>query len=154
MANDTSNASATALTPLLGRLRSGLREQRNWVQLVRFGVVGASGYAVNLAVFAFAINVLDSGHRTAAVAAFLVAVANNFFWNRRWTFESRGRRRTQGARFLAVSLVGFVVAFAILELLVRAGMPALLAQAVAIAAATPMNFVGNKLWTFAERSAG
>ena len=34
------------------RMRHGLRKQANWLQLVRFGLVGASGYVVNLAVFA------------------------------------------------------------------------------------------------------
>ena len=34
------------------RVRAGLRKPGNWLQLLRFGLVGASGYAVNLAVFA------------------------------------------------------------------------------------------------------
>jgi putative flippase GtrA len=30
-----------------------------------------------------------------------------------------------------------------------AGMPELAAQAIAIMAATPLNFIGNKMWSFA-----
>ena len=40
-------------------------------------------------------------------------------------------------------------------LLVRdAGMPKLAAQAIAVAAATPVGFVGNKLWTFRRAGGG
>ena len=46
----------------------------------------------------------------------------------------------------------FVFAAAVLEILVNgAGMAAIAAQAVSIAAATPLNFVGNKMWSFGRR---
>jgi dolichol-phosphate mannosyltransferase len=86
----------------------------------------------------------------AASAAFLVAVTNNFIWNRHWTFNAgSGRAHAQGARFLAVSVAAFVLAAVILDLLVNlGGVPPVPAQALSIAAATPVNFIGNKLWTF------
>ena len=34
------------------RLHAALRRPANWLQLLRFAIVGASGYAINLAVFA------------------------------------------------------------------------------------------------------
>src|SRR4051794_11343770 len=37
------------------RVRHGLRRPANWLQLVRFALVGASGYAVNLIVYALAL---------------------------------------------------------------------------------------------------
>ena len=132
------------------RVRLGLRKQSNWLQLVRFGLVGASGYVVNLAVFALCIGPLSLGHRVAAVAAFAVALANNFGWNRHWTFDARGSRaRPQAARFCVVSVCAFGFSFLVLEVLVEGiGVDELLAQAVAIARATPLNFIGNKLWSF------
>jgi putative flippase GtrA len=132
------------------RVRRGLRKQANWLQLVRFGLVGASGYAVNLGVFALCIGALSLGHRVAAVAAFAVALANNFTWNRHWTFDARsGRARSQAARFCVVSVCAFAFAFAVLEVLVEGfAVDELLAQAVAITTATPLNFIGNKLWSF------
>jgi len=127
-----------------------LREPRHWFQLLRFCVVGASGYVVNLAVFFAFVVPLGTGHRSAAVAAFLVAVSNNFVWNRRWTFDARaGHAGFQAARFLAVSVVAFLFSLAILELLVVfADTPEIAAQAVAIVSATPLSFVGNRLWSF------
>jgi dolichol-phosphate mannosyltransferase len=132
-----------------GRIRAGLRKPANWVQLVRFAAVGASGYAVNLAVFAVCVHALGATPATAATAAFAVAVTNNFLWNRGWTFRGHGGRATaQAARFLAVSLAGFAWNLAALAALIAAGLPSVPAQALAIATATPLTFLGNKLWTF------
>ena len=120
------------------------------MQLVKFCAVGASGYVVNLCVFAVCVGLLDAHHLVAATAAFAVAVLNNFWWNRHWTFRARGGHAGfQAARFFTVSIAAFVFAAAILELLVRvAGVPELPAQAISIIVATPLNFIGNKMWSF------
>jgi putative flippase GtrA len=132
------------------RLRAGLRKPHNWLQLVKFCTVGASGYVVNLCVFAVFFEVLGTHHLVAATAAFAVAVMNNFWWNRHWTFRARGGHAGfQAARFFTVSIVAFLFAAAILELLVTvAGISELPAQAISIVAATPLNFIGNKMWSF------
>ena len=133
------------------RIGVGMRKPHNWLQLVRFATVGASGYVVNLAVFALLVEGLSVHYRIGAVAAFLVAVTNNFFWNRHWTFDAAaGHAGFQAARFLTVSVTAFAVNLVVLELLVQlAGMAEVPAQALAIIVAMPVNFVGNKLWSFA-----
>ena len=142
-------AATIAAPPLKARLAGGLRTPANWLQLLRFAVVGAGGYVVNLAAFALATGALGTGHRVAATLAFAVAVTNNFAWNRHWTFRAgAGHAGFQAARFLVVSLVAFLAALAMLELLVTAGLPELAAQAIAVVCATPVNFLGNRLWSF------
>jgi putative flippase GtrA len=133
------------------RVRAGLRKPHNWVQLVKFCAVGASGYVVNLSVFTLCFSVLDLHHLVAATVAFVVAVTNNFWWNRHWTFRARsGHAGFQAARFFTVSVAAFLFAASILELLVSvAEMPEVPAQAISIVAATPLNFIGNKMWSFA-----
>jgi putative flippase GtrA len=133
------------------RVRAGMSKPHNWLQLAKFCAVGGSGYVVNLCVFAFSVGVLDVHHLVAATIAFVVAVTNNFWWNRHWTFDARGGRAGfQAPRFFAVSIAAFLVALTILELLVSlAGVPEVLAQAISIAVSTPLNFVGNKIWSFA-----
>lgn len=137
--------------PLHRRVRDGARHRHNWWQLARFAAVGASGYVVNLLVFWAATHPAALDHRIAATLAFMVAVTNNFVWNRHWTFDARaGHAGFQAARFLVVSVGAFLLSLAILELLVvSAGLPELAAQAIAIVCATPVNFVGNRLWSFA-----
>jgi putative flippase GtrA len=149
----------TATAPRIHtRVRHGLRRPHNWMQLVKFCVVGGSGYVVNLCVFAAIYKGLDAHHLVAATGAFVVAVFNNFWWNRHWTFGGQGARAHhagfQAVRFFAVSIAAFLFAAAVLEALVRLDVPALLAQAISIVAATPLNFVGNKMWTFGRRSLG
>jgi putative flippase GtrA len=132
------------------RVRHGLRRSHNWLQLVRFAVVGASGYVINLAVFAGLVHGAGVDYRLAAVGAFVVAVTNNFWWNRHWTFAAgHGHAGFQAARFFVVSLGALVVNLIVLQLLVATGgLPELPAQAIAVMAAVPLNFVGNKLWSF------
>ena len=131
-----------------------MRRRHNWVQLVKFCAVGGSGYVVNLAVFTLAVEVGGFHHLVAATAAFVVAVTNNFWWNRHWTFAAgAGHAGFQAARFFAVSVGAFLFAAAILETLVSgAEMAEVPAQAISIVAATPLNFVGNKMWSFGLRS--
>jgi dolichol-phosphate mannosyltransferase len=141
------------------RVRHGLRRPHNWMQLVKFCAVGGSGYVVNLCVFALAYKVLDLHHLVAATIAFVVAVINNFWWNRHWTFGAHGARDHhagfQAARFFGVSVLAFLFAAAMLESIVRfTDIRPIVAQAISIVAATPLNFVGNKMWTFGQRGAG
>ena len=139
---------ASSLT-LRRRVSAGVRVVDNWWQFARFGAVGASGYVVNLLVFWIAVHPLGLDHRVGATLAFVVAVSNNFYWNRHWTFEAgAGHAGFQAARFFAVSIGAFLFSLLVLELLVQAGVPELAAQAIAIVCATPVNFVGNRLWSF------
>ena len=132
------------------RLVHGLRKPANWLQLVRFGVVGGVGFVVNLAVYALFVHPLGVDYHVAAVAAWLVAVLNNFVLNRHWTFDARGgQAHAQAVRFIIVSLIAFGVSLVLLTLLVEAaGLAKVPAQALAVAGAMPFNFIGNKLWSF------
>jgi dolichol-phosphate mannosyltransferase len=135
------------------RLALAVRDPSAWAQLLRFAVVGATGAVVNLLVYALAAGPLGWDYRLAALLGFAVAVSNNFALNRLWTFSGAGGHAGfQAARFVAVSLAGLGVNLLVLHVLVDGfGAGKLLGQAVAIAAATPMSFVGNKLWSFSER---
>lgn len=149
MTEEAAALSPAAPPPRRARIRAGLRHRGNWLQLVRFSAVGASGYVVNLAVFAALVHGLGVRPVLAALGAFAVAVTNNFLVNRRWTFRAHGDPAApQAARFLAVSLLGLGWNLAALAGLVALGLAPVLAQAIAIATATPLTFLGNRLWTF------
>ncbi len=136
--------------PLRLRVRHGIRRPHNWVQLVRFVAVGASGYVVNLAVFAACVHLLGIDYRVSAVIAFIVSVMNNFWWNRHWTFGAKQDHPIfQAVRFFTVSLVAFGFTYVVLVALVSgAGMSKVVAQAIAIVTGTPLSFLGQKLWSF------
>jgi dolichol-phosphate mannosyltransferase len=144
------------------RIGRGTARRENWVQLFQFGVVGASGYVVNLTVFAVLTGAglffregsdgLGVHYIPAAVLAFCVAVTNNFLWNRYWTFDARhGHAGFQAARFLTVSVAALGINLIVLEALISVGdLAELPSQAIAVAVAMPFNFIGNKIWTFDE----
>src|SRR5919202_3131397 len=111
MADETEAAVAARPPRAHTRVRHGMRRSHNWVQLAKFCAVGASGYVVNLCVFAVAVGPLGVHHLVAATLAFLVAVTNNFLWNRHWTFGAHeGHAGFQAARFFAVSVAAFLFA--------------------------------------------
>jgi len=131
------------------RVSGALGRRSNWEQLGKFCTVGAAGYVVNLAVYSILLKWVGLHYIPAAIGSFLVAVANNYALNRMWTFRvERGHVGAQGWRFLVVSTVSLLANLTVLHLLVTAGVGEILAQATAIVLVTPLNFLGNKLWSF------
>jgi putative flippase GtrA len=147
--------SAAAVTPEPARSRAvaELSRPHIWVQVAKFCAVGASGYAVNLAVYTALLRGAGIHYLPAAACSFLVAVTNNYTWNRVWTFRGqRGHLAYQGLRFLLVSVIALGANLLMLDLLVGLGVGKIVGQAIAIVLVTPLNFVGNKLWSFKKSS--
>ena len=142
-------AGRVAATPQVRRsVAVELRRTANWLQLLSFCAVGASGYVVNLAVYS-ALLTAGSGFVAAAVGSFAVAVGNNYTLNRLVTFRrQRATVAIQGARYLSVSLCVLAVNLLLLTFLVWGGLGEVWAQATAIVLVTPMSFLGNKFWSF------
>jgi putative flippase GtrA len=133
------------------RAHAALRTRSNWVQLAKFCVVGAIGYVVNLVVYTV---LLHAGlhYLLAATCSFCVAVANNYVWNRAWTFrDRRAGVAAQGIRFFAVSVACLGANLVVLHVLITLGTGKLVAQAIAVIVVTPLNFIGNRLWSFRTR---
>ena len=136
---------------MAARVELALRSRGNWEQLAKFCVVGALGYGINLGVYAA---LLHGGlhYLLAATCSFLVAVTSNYTWNRIWTFRHhRGGFAAQGTRFFIVSLASLGANLLVLHVLITVGAGKFVGQAIAIVLVTPLNFVGNKLWSFRHR---
>ena len=143
-----SSAAAAART----RAGRALRRPANWLQLAKFATVGATGYVVNLAVYSALLRGAGWHYALAATASFLVAVTNNYTWNRIWTFRGqRGHIAYQGLRFFVVSVVALAANEILLTAFVAVGLGKVVAQAIAVVLVMPINFVGNKLWSFRRR---
>jgi putative flippase GtrA len=135
------------VSALSTRAVRALRHPPNWIQLAKFGAVGASGYVINLVVYTL---LLGLGAHTAAFISFVVSAANNYWWNRHWTFQQeKGHFAHQGMRFFLVALAALAVnQLWLLVFLDWLGWGKVVSQAVAIILVTPLNFIGNKLWSF------
>jgi len=129
-------------------------------RFMKFGTVGASGVLVNLGVlylgqeFLFtAIHSHDMRLNVSLGLAIFCATANNFYWNRAWTWSDRTRHPDKhlilhfGQYALAV-WVGIVVQVVLTKLLVAAHIYYLIANAAAIVLASVFNFLVNNFWTF------
>jgi putative flippase GtrA len=141
----------SAVLAARARAVRALRRPANWMQLAKFATVGATGYVVNLAVYTALLRGAGWHYIYAATVSFLVAVTNNYLWNRLWTFrDQRGHVGFQGLRFFTVAIVAYGANLGILSALIALGMDKVAAQAIAIVLVTPLNFIGNKLWSFAR----
>ncbi len=78
-------------------------------QFLQFGVVGASGFVVNVAVVYLLRDAV--GLAWAGLIAYFVAATSNWALNRVWTFRSatRGGLVRQWLMFLAANTLGFVL---------------------------------------------
>lgn len=143
-----------------------------WIERYRylkFGIVGASGTVVNLVVLhvghEYLFNAIEASYKKPYLSlalAITVATANNFTWNRLWTWSDRVRtlEADESAKPVGWSLLGmefgqYVAASAfgsalqyVLTLLLAGTMDYRLANIVAIVAASVSNFLANDRWTF------
>jgi putative flippase GtrA len=135
------------LAVLAHRAVQALRSPANWIQLFKFGVVGVVGYGINLTVY---VLLLGIGAHLASGIAFIVSAVSNYWWNRHWTFaDAKGHFGQQGAKFLGVSLAALVVnQLWLLLFLDELKLGKIIAQAISVILVLPLNFLGNKLWSF------
>jgi putative flippase GtrA len=134
---------------LVGRLT----QKRGVRQFLKFGVVGASGFVVNLAVFTLLQRLVPNHAATGPYnviysIAFLSGGVSNYFLNRAWTFRSTGHVGREGLSFMAVSVVALIVG-----LIVSAAIAPWLGHGhktwfISTVSAIVINFFVNKYWTF------
>ncbi len=143
----------------------GLLERYRYI---KFGIVGASGTVVNLAVLHFGheflFNEIEAGYNKpyfSLALAIALATLNNFTWNRLWTWSDRvktleaGEAQPVSLRLLGMEFGQYVTASAfgsgmqyVLTLLLSGSMDYRLANIIAIVAASVSNFLANDRWTF------
>ncbi len=137
------------------RIVQRITQRRGVRQFVKFGIVGASGFLVNLAVFTliFAMTpVSEHAHWYAAAysIAFLSGGVSNYALNRIWTFRATGHYVVQGVQFLTISVVALFVGLGVSHVLqtylhLPAGHRLWFAATVS---GMLVNFFFNKYWTF------
>jgi putative flippase GtrA len=120
-------------------------------QFLKFGVVGASGAVVSFIIFHLMAHFrLDL--RLAFSVGFIAGGVNNYFWNRHWTFRSKGHIGKELAQFLTVSAMALVLGNVIIGVLDHALPPFHLRNSLLWLCGTVggmgVNFFVNKYWTF------
>jgi putative flippase GtrA len=140
------SSSAQAIVRDLSR-RRGVR------QFVKFGIVGASGFLVNLVIFTLLQRLVPNHTRPLQYnviysIAFLAGGVSNYYLNRVWTFRSSGHAMREGAQFLSVSTVALAVGLVVSSLVSPWLGHGHRTWFVATLAGIFVNFFLNKYWTF------
>jgi len=130
-----------------------LANRRGVRQFVKFGIVGLSGFVVNLLIFTALQHPLSLHGRIAWYyviysIAFLCGGVSNYVLNRIWTFRSNGHAFREGISFLSVSAAALVVALIVGHLVAPSVGNGHRNWLISTVAAMVVNFLVNKYWTF------
>lgn len=118
-------------------------------RLLKFVLVGTSGVGVNTVVLYLGHEVGGLPLLLASVLAVETAIISNFLWNNLWTFSQSSFTWRRLLKFNLVSLGGLVITVVVLYTLVQYfALHYLIANLLAIGAATIWNFLLNSLWTW------
>jgi len=127
---------------------------RRLARPLRFGAVGISGIVVNSAILWLLVRELHVSVTLASVIATQAAILSNFALNDSWTFRG-ARERSLGGRLLrfnGVALGGMAITAGILTAL-TSYTHLLLANLLAVGAATAWNYIVNSRWTWSRGTA-
>ncbi len=132
-----------------------IARRRGVRQFVKFGIVGASGFVVNAAVFTILQHYTPLADQAARYTwnfslAFLSGGISNYFLNRAWTFRSSGHAVVQGVQFLTVSAIALIVGLIVSHLAQPHLGPGHRTWFLATVSGIVVNFFVNKYWTFRE----
>ena len=84
-------------------------------QLIKFCIVGASSFAIDLGLLNLFIYHYGWQVLPAKTLSFSLAVVNGFYWNRRWTFQAgAGDAKAQYPKFLLTNTVGLMLNLSIM----------------------------------------
>ena len=127
-------------------------------ELMKFGVVGAVAFVVDVGVFNFVRLVIELGPLTSKTVSVVLATTVAYVGNRAWTFRHRDRRglRREYTLFFAFNAIGLLIALLCLGLSFYVlGLQSTLAQNVAangvgLLLATAFRFWSYRRFVFPE----
>ena len=118
------------------------------LQLVRFGLVGATNTALTLAAYAVVLR-LEAPVALAGAIGWGVGAVNGYLLNRAWTFQGAARGAVPATRYVAVQLMGSALNAALAAIAVgHEHLPRLAGELVVLPPVTLLTFVLCRGWVF------
>ncbi|PFA20535.1 MULTISPECIES: GtrA family protein [Bacillus cereus group] len=117
-------------------------------KFLKFGLVGIFNTLITIISYIILVK-FGVNYLIANIISYLIGVANSYYWNKNWVFQSNGRNLSVFLKFLIVNLI--VLAFNTLSLFILVDKllyNEFIAQIFAIGIGMIMNFFLNKVWTF------
>lgn len=123
---------------------------KSFKPFLKYCTVGVSGTLLDLGSLYLLVEYAHLEVLVAATISFLLAVINNFTWNKTWTFKNREKNyRKQFIKFFIVSMGGLILNTGFMFLFVNIiGIWYMIAKAMTSCFVLTWNFLGNKYWTF------
>ncbi|MFC1599715.1 glycosyltransferase [Patescibacteria group bacterium] len=123
---------------------------KQFLPFLKYCVVGTSGTFVDFASLYVMVEYFGLNVYIGATLAFLLAVVNNFTFNKIWTFKNKDKAlRKQFIKFLLVSCVGLCITLSFMFIYVNLiGIWYMLAKILTAPFVLTWNFLANKYWTF------
>ena len=120
------------------------------VQLVRFGLVGATNTALTLATYALVLR-LEAPVALAGAVGWGVGAVNGYLLNRAWTFRGAARGAVPAARYVVVQLMGSALNAALVAIAVgEQHLPRVAGELAVLPPVTILTFVLCRGWVFAR----
>jgi len=131
-----------------------MSKNKNFSAFIKFGIVGISGTIIDFLTFFLLTRFANFSIFFAASVGFSLAVVNNYFWNRVWTFDQQKSKnvRKEFFKFLIISIFGLFLTQIFLSIFIFLGVLDLVAKILTSGVVAIWNFLGNNFWTFREKN--
>jgi len=118
------------------------------IQFARYAIVGIVSNAVCYILY-LTLTYAGMGHKTAMTLLYAVAVAQTFFFNRKWSFKHKGHMSSGFIRYIVSYALGYFINLVALIVLVdRMQYPHQIIQGIMIFVLAVMLFLLQKFWVF------
>jgi len=153
----------TVLTALLKIIGKDFSDEMfvNFMQFVKFGIVGVSNTVISYALYAGSLVVLKGtggigkyNYLIAQIIAFVLSVAWSFYWNNKMVFALEGGKKRSIWKsliktYVSYSFTGLFLNSILLILFVDIlRLSEFVAPIINLLISVPLNFIINKLWAF------
>ena len=116
-------------------------------KLIKFCIVGMGNTLLTFLVF-YLLLTIGMNYLAANIIGYSVGVANSYYWNKSWVFETKSNYK-HFLRFIAVNILTLLINTGSLFIFVHSfGFNAIIAQIIATGIGMVVNFILNKIWTF------
>lgn len=137
---------------------SFFKKNPNYFEFFKFSIVGVAGTVVDFGIYSILKNIFGIYYIFATAISVFLAILNNFYLNKYWTFKrgKSGKTKIEYVRFFIVSITNYFLNIGITYYIVEftnfesifGNFEDYFAKAVAIAIVLFGNYFGNKFWTF------
>ncbi|PES69244.1 sugar translocase [Bacillus cereus] len=119
-------------------------------KFLKFGLVGIANTLITIISYVILVK-LGMNYLAANTLSYSIGVANSYYWNKNWVFQSNGKDLSIFIKFLTVNLIVLAFNTLILFILVsKISINEFIAQIFAIGIGMMINFFLNKAWTFTQ----